>query len=653
MIKRILYPAIICFLFCGCGTKGKIKTIRNDMASAQVLLPVEKETNKFEFDNEEASASDTIIVTDLNGKPVIFMNAVRDEETGEMVASESIRAAMVTARFRNIAERNGEVEISFDIIIPKQLQDDRWQIRFTPFLKIGKDTTTLDEVRITGKGYRESQLKGYEQYNKYIASIITSEDDLTYVDLLKVFIERNIPDLAKLEKDSSAISESLMEGYYGVTYSQVKEYYTKIIKTKINERKKRNKEKVFKRYVKDPWTVTGIRVDSVINNVSEITYHYTQVIKTRPDLKKIEMTLEGSICMNGEELYRMPESKPLSFYISSLSTFTEDKIVYLKKVIERRVQANTAAFISFKTGKYDIIDTLRDNKNEIKRIEKNIQDILKNQEFDLDSVKVTASCSPEGGYENNAMLARERGLSIKNYFSEVIYRYKNNVENEKAGMMINYTPEDNETPFESTDEDIDIKIITKYIAEEWDYLNMLISHDTIIKEKEKLLECFRILNLDQRENVLKRSAYYQYIKEKLYPKLRCVRFDFFLHRKGMVRDTVHTTEIDTVYQKGLLYLKERNYEQALTYLKPYSDFNTAIALTSMGYNSSALSILENLPHDAKRDYILAILYSRKGDDSKAVQCYMYSLSHDRSMVHRGNLDPEISRLIKKYNINNE
>ena len=46
--------------------------------------------------------------------------------------------------------------------------------------------------------------------------------------------------------------------------------------------------------------------------------------------------------------------------------------------------------------------------------------------------------------------------------------------------------------------------------------------------------------------------------------------------------------------------------------------------------------------------VLAILYSRRGDDKQAVECYLQACRQNPQFVHRGNLDPEISSLIKKY-----
>ena len=144
---------------------------------------------------------------------------------------------------------------------------------------------------------------------------------------------------------------------------------------------------------------------------------------------------------------------------------------------------------------------------------------------------------------------------------------------------------------------------------------------------------------------------YSYLREKVYPQLRTVRFDFFLHRKGMVKDTVHTTVLDSAYMRGVEAIKDRDYKTPVTLLRPYHDFNTAIAYCSLDYNQSALEILLELKKDADVNYMLAILYSRLVDESKAVGHYMEACKQNASYVHRGNLDPEISSLMNKYELN--
>ena len=95
----------------------------------------------------------------LSDGPII-MNAIRDSETGEMVASDVISASRVTARFRNVAERAGYVTIGFDITVPAEMADSRWQLKVRPKMFIQSDTVDLEPVYITGSGYRAAQLRG-------------------------------------------------------------------------------------------------------------------------------------------------------------------------------------------------------------------------------------------------------------------------------------------------------------------------------------------------------------------------------------------------------------------------------------------------------------------------------------------------------------
>ena len=192
-------------------------------------------------------------------------------------------------------------------------------------------------------------------------------------------------------------------------------------------------------------------------------------------------------------------------------------------------------------------------------------------------------------------------------------------------------------------------------GENWRMLDRLVERDTLMtfEQKDLYFESEKITDIDRREKSLQSMSCYRHMREKLYPRLRTVRFDFHLHRKGMVKDTVHTTVLDSVYMDGVQAIRDRDYERALTLLRPYNDYNTAIAYLSMDYNASAMQILERLERTAQVNYMLAVLYSRRGDEQKAVECYVRSCSQDPSYVHRGNLDPEISVLIKRYGLNQQ
>jgi len=200
-----------------------------------------------------------------------------------------------------------------------------------------------------------------------------------------------------------------------------------------------------------------------------------------------------------------------------------------------------------------------------------------------------------------------------------------------------------------------IRFIPRLDAENWSMLDALVEKDSLLKaaDKARYRELSALDSPDERERGLQRLEAYRYLRENLYPRLRTVRFDFHLHRKGMVKDTVHTTEVDSVYLKGVQALKDRDYEKALSCLKDYRDYNTAIAYVSLDYNASAMAILEQLERTPQVNYMLALLYARKEDPQNAVQCYLNACHEDRSYIFRGNLDPEINALIQRYGLHAE
>ena len=125
----------------------------------------------------------------------MLMNTIRDEETGEMVASDVIQAAVITVRFRNVAERQGKVNLSFNVTVPKSMQDSKWQLRFYPDMFILGDSIRLEPVIITGTGYRKAQLKGYQQYERFLSRIISDTTRFINIGQLELFLKRNIPQI--------------------------------------------------------------------------------------------------------------------------------------------------------------------------------------------------------------------------------------------------------------------------------------------------------------------------------------------------------------------------------------------------------------------------------------------------------------------------
>jgi len=646
-----LILALIAVLAASCATQQKLKTIREGQVQ-NVQLTLADDVSYLPEMKVENLQRDTLTIKDDDGTEILIMKAIKDEESGEMVATDVIEAAKVTARFRNVAERRGKIDLGFQIIVPESMIDSKWQLRFYPDMFIMEDSIRLEPVIITGEKYRNTQLKGYQQYERFLSKIISDTTIFVNVRALEIFIKRNIPEVYAFKTDSTIVSDEQFFSVYGVSEQEAVDHYTNKYAKNMNERRKARKDEMYRKYIKAPIVSEGLRLDSIITNPDgDFVYHYVQTIDTRPKLRKVDIVLSGEIYEQDVRLYTIPEVPPLTFYISSISAFADNTERYLTKVIERRASANTECKIAFELGKADIKLELADNLYEIQKIKTTLASLLNNETFDLDSILVSATASPEGSVATNRKLSNRRSESVSKYFNEFMSEYKDSLIIE-GGVSMNMDG----TEMEYTTKVQDIRFTPRSIPENWeDLYNMVQVNPDLTEEAifafNKIYEAHE--DLDKRERVLSQEPYYRYLRDSLYPRLRTVKFNFFLHRKGMVKDTVHTTVLDSTYMNGVQALREMDYNTAVALLRPYNDYNTAVAYMGMDRNLSALQILEDMERTPQVNYLLAVLYSRTGDPQKAVQCYMNACNADRSYVYRGNLDPEISVLIKTYGLNQE
>jgi Tetratricopeptide repeat. len=629
----------------GCGPQRKLERIRHQSLGAQMVIADEKELPEIEMGADPRR--DTMVVEDPDGNQVLIMRAVKDEN-GEMVATDVLQAARVTARFRNVAERSGRVDLNFRIIIPEAMQDRDWQLRFYPDLFIQEDSLRLAPILITGEGYRRAQFKGYEHYQKFLDSI--AADSTRFIDRfqLEIFLRRNLPDIYRFKTDSTSVSDEEFQSHYGITEKKALTHYTNQLVVRRNRWKVERKDQMFRKYVKVPIVTEGLRLDTVIVRPDgDIFYDYIQSIHVTPSLRKATVLLSGDIFEEDRRIYRVPRTEPLTFYISSISGLSDDAVRYKTVVTERRVQANTACYIDFEQGRAEIRKETGHNREEMARIEGNLRSLLQNREFDLDSIVVTASCSPEGSYEHNRKLSMRRSESVSNYFDGFLRHYRDSVRRSGFHIGLDDTYQE-EAP-------TNIRLLSRNNPENWTMLDALVRDDEKLseREKEEYERMAKLQEYDLREQQIQKLPSYRHIRENLYPRLRTVRYDFHLHRKGLQKDTIHTTVVDSVYMRGIQAIRDREYEQAVTLLRPYKDYNTAVAFCALDYNASALEVLEPMERTDRVLYLLAILYSRQGDDRKAVESYLKACRLNPSFVHRGNLDPEIASLIRKYGLDHE
>ena len=485
-----------------------------------------------------------------------FLAPVDTLADGERVMSFQIEQVTVVAKMRSIPERNGRVVLDFIVTLPRQLLGKSRSVVITPILHKPDESVALEDLVIRGGRFSLLQERDYWQYETYV--------------------ERFRPDTV-------------------------------------------GREAAFNRFVKFPYP-EDVRLDSLVEGRSTVTYYYSQAVKTDETSKKMLITLQGQVLAVDDSAYRLPPSDTLSYVVSSMLSFVDTVPRYRIKVIDKFVTVEDRNYIQFFVGDTRVVDTLGDNRRQLDKISGLMRQIVEQQEFYVDTITLTAASSPEGAYTFNARLSQGRAAALKRY---LVRRYGKS---------------------------IDTILTVRWVAEDWQELTNRIRTDREIGNRDAILELIAWeKNPDRREQAIRQQfpKEYAYIRSVIYPQLRAVNFRYNLRRKGMVKDTIHTTELDTAYARGVELLRKRKYAKALYILNDYNDRNTVVAHLSLDHNERAMELLATMPKDAVTEYLRAIACSRLGRKAEGREHFLEACRLDGRMEYRGNLDPEIAELLKQ------
>ena len=485
-----------------------------------------------------------------------FLAPVDTLADGERVMALQIEQVTVVAKMRSIPERNGRVVLDFIVTLPRQLLGKSRSVVITPILHKPDESVSLEDLVIRGGRFSLLQERDYWQYETYV--------------------ERFRPDTV-------------------------------------------GREAAFNHFVKFPYP-EDVRLDSLVEGRSTVTYYYSQAVKTDETSKKMLITLQGQALAVDDSAYRLPPSDTLSYVVSSMLSFVDTVPRYRIKVIDKFVTVKDRNYIQFFVGDTRVVDTLGDNRRQLDKITGLMRQIVEQQEFYVDTITLTAASSPEGAYAFNERLSQGRAAALKRY---LVRRYGRS---------------------------IDTMLTVRWVAEDWAELTTRIRTDREIVNRDAILELIAAEKIsDRREQAIRQRFLkdYAYIRSVIYPQLRAVNFRYSLRRKGMVKDTIHTTELDTTYARGVELLQKRKYAKALYVLNDYNDRNTVVAHLSLDHNERAMELLATMPKDAVTEYLRAIACSRLGRKAEGREHFLEACRLDGRMEYRGNLDPEIAELLKQ------
>ena len=377
-------------------------------------------------------------------------------------------------------------------------------------------------------------------------------------------------------------------------------------------------ERAFARFVKYPYS-EGSRLDSIVQHPGHISYYYSQEVPTDETSKTMLVTLQGWVMALDESYDKLPPSDTLTYHVSSMLSFADTTTRYKIKIIEKYATVQDRNYIQFRLNDTHVLDSLGRNAAELDKIRTRMAGLIGQREFFVDSIVLTASASPEGRYARNSTLAQGRAHALKGYLRKCI------------GPQV------------------DTLMQIRWIAEDWHELTTRIRSDENLQHRAEILKLIDTdSDPDRRERTI-RELYpqdYQYLKESVYPSLRAVTMRYDLRRVGMVKDTIHTREVDTAYMRGINLLQKRKYAKALYILNDYRDRNTVITLLSLGYDAQALEMLNGLERSHTTEYLKAVACARLGRKTEGREHFLKACELDERMLFRGNLDPEIAELLK-------
>ena len=339
-----------------------------------------------------------------------YLTPVDTLADGERVMALQIEQVTVVAKMRSIPERNGRVVLDFIVTLPKQLLGRSRSVVITPILHKPDESVPLEDLVIRGGRFSLLQQRDYRQYETYI--------------------ERFRPDT---------------EG----------------------------REVAYNRFVKFPYP-EDVRLDSLVESRSTVTYYYSQEVKTDETSKKMLVTLQGQVLAVDDSAYRLPPSDTLSYIVSSMLSFVDTVPRYRIRIVDKYLTVEDRNYIQFFVGDTRVVDTLGDNWRQLDKITGLMRQIVEQQEFWVDTITLTAASSPEGAYAFNDRLSQGRAQALKRY---LVRRYGRS---------------------------IDTMLTVRWVAEDWQELTNRIRTDREVVNRDAILELIVAeKNPDRREQAIR------------------------------------------------------------------------------------------------------------------------------------------------------
>jgi len=239
---------------------------------------------------------DTVSLSDI--KPVrvehrgdsVFLVETQKVDGGQ-IASIKAETVKVVGGVKNIAERNGKVQIQFNIILPKCMMGSERNIVLFPILhkvfQTHSDSIIFKPISIRGET----------------------------MDILQQ-----------------------REGW------QMDLFYRRF-NTSVNN--------AYNRFIRFP-QLFDTKLDSIIQHPHEIKYYYHKEMPSTMISKRMSLTVSGKVCSIDGSVYNIPSKDTIKYIVSSMLSFADYSTKYKTIIVDKYVNLSKRFNIKFAVGSYKI-----------------------------------------------------------------------------------------------------------------------------------------------------------------------------------------------------------------------------------------------------------------------------------------------------------
>jgi outer membrane protein OmpA-like peptidoglycan-associated protein len=148
-------------------------------------------------------------------------------------------------------------------------------------------------------------------------------------------------------------------------------------------------------------------------NGTEQTYAYTDVIAYQPWMKGATLAVMQDLCACGDKL----EQATAQTIRVDYEPFDEVQYAFVTPPAETRKlrEVSGSALLNYRVNATEIDASYMENTAELDKIRSTINKVKEDPNVNITAVSIHGYASPEGSYENNERLARERMQSLLGY----------------------------------------------------------------------------------------------------------------------------------------------------------------------------------------------------------------------------------------------